>query len=85
MTNMSIFELFIGLTMIVFAFLAIESKKIVNSIIYLSILSMFSVISFIFMRAPDVAITEAVVGSGLVSALFIVTLIMINKKVGDKK
>ena len=85
MTNMNIFELFIGLIMIVFSFLAIESKKLVNSIIYLSVLSMFSVISFIFMRAPDVAITEAVVGSGLVSALFIVTLIMINKKVGDKK
>ncbi|KAF2956314.1 hydrogenase subunit MbhD domain-containing protein [Marinitoga sp. 38H-ov] len=81
---MQIVEILVGITLLIFAFLAIESKKIINSIIYLSILSMLSVISFVFMKAPDVAITEAVIGSGLVTAVFIFTLFSI-KKVGDKK
>ncbi|KLO25002.1 MULTISPECIES: Na(+)/H(+) antiporter subunit B [unclassified Marinitoga] len=81
---MQIIEILVGITLLIFAFLAIESKKIINSVIYLSILSMLSVVSFIFMKAPDVAITEAVIGSGLVTAIFIFTLFSI-KKVGDKK
>lgn len=81
---MQIIEILVGITLLVFAFLAIESKKIINSVIYLSILSMLSVISFIFMKAPDVAITEAVIGSGLVTAVFIFTLFSI-KKAGDKE
>ncbi|KLO21973.1 sodium:proton antiporter [Marinitoga sp. 1197] len=81
---MQIIEILVGIALLIFAFLAIESKKIINSVIYLSILSMLSVVSFIFMKAPDVAITEAVIGSGLVTAIFIFTLFSI-KKVGDKK
>lgn len=81
---MQIIEIIVGIVLLIFAFLAIESKKIINSVIYLSILSMLAVISFIFMKAPDVAITEAVIGSGLVTAIFIFTLFSI-KKVGDKK
>ncbi|GAB6190031.1 Na(+)/H(+) antiporter subunit B [Marinitoga arctica] len=81
---MQIIEIVVGIILLVFGFLAIESKKIINSVIYLSILSMLAVISFVFMKAPDVAITEAVIGSGLVTAIFIFTLFSI-KKVGDKK
>ncbi|AEX85055.1 sodium:proton antiporter [Marinitoga sp. 1135] len=81
---MQIIELLVGITLIVFAILAIESKKIITSVIYLSILSMLSVVSFIFMKAPDVAITEAVIGSGLVTAVFIFTLFSM-KKAGDKE
>jgi uncharacterized MnhB-related membrane protein len=82
--KMQTIEIIVGITLLVFAFLAIESKKIINSIIYLSILSMLSVVSFVFMKAPDVAITEAVIGSGLVTAVFIFTLFSI-KKAGDKE
>lgn len=81
---MQIIEIIVGFALLIFAFMAIESKKIINSIIYLSILSMLSVVSFVFMKAPDVAITEAVIGSGLVTAVFIFTLFSL-KKAGDKK
>ncbi|WP_129407855.1 Na(+)/H(+) antiporter subunit B [Marinitoga lauensis] len=81
---MQIIEIIVGIVLLIFAFLAIEAKKIINSVIYLSILSMLAVVSFVFMKAPDVAITEAVIGSGLVTAIFIFTLFSI-KKVGDKK
>jgi energy-converting hydrogenase B subunit D len=81
---MQIIEIIVGFALLLFAFMAIESKKLINSIIYLSILSMLSVVSFVFMKAPDVAITEAVIGSGLVTAVFIFTLFSL-KKAGDKK
>jgi len=34
----------------------------------------------VLMKAPDVAITEAVIGSGLVTALFVFTLLSINRR-----
>ena len=77
-------EIIAGALMLLFAVLAIESKKLINSVIYMSLMSLLSVVSFVIMRAPDVAITEAVIGSGLVTFLFIITLIQIKKK-GDAK
>lgn len=75
----TILEILLGLSMVTCAFLALESKKILNSVIYLSFLSMMAVLAFVLLKAPDVAITEAVIGSGLVTGLFVFTL-MANKK-----
>jgi len=72
-----------GFTMILFALMAIESKTLLNSIVFLSITSLLSVVEFIIMKAPDVAITQAVIGSGLMTSLFIFTL-MAMKKSGEK-
>lgn len=77
-----VIEIIAGALMLLFAVLAIESKKLINSVIYMSLMSLLSVVSFIIMRAPDVAITEAVIGSGLVTFLFVITLTQINK-IGD--
>ncbi len=81
----TIMEVFLGLLMIFCGFMAIESKKILHSVIYLSLLSMLAVIGFVMMKAPDVAITEAVIGSGLVTALFIFTLMATKEKAGDEQ
>lgn len=69
----------VGVILIVLAFLAISCKKIMTSVIYLSAMSLFAVIGFVLLRAPDVAITEAVIGSGLTTALFIFTLLSVKK------
>ena len=37
---------------------------------------------FVLMKAPDVAVTEAVIGSGLVTTLFVFTLLS-ARKVGN--
>lgn len=71
-----------GFLMILFALMAIESKKMLNSIIFLSITSLLSVVEFVIMKAPDVAITQAVIGSGLMTSLFVFTL-MFMKKSGE--
>ncbi len=83
MTILEIIEIVVGVAMIVFGVLAINSKKLINSVIFLSIISMLAVVSFMLMRAPDVAITEAVIGSGLITAIFVFTLYTVKKE-GEK-
>ena len=79
MTILNIVEIVVGVAMLVFGVLAINSKKLINSVIFLAVISMLAVVSFMLMRAPDVAITEAVIGSGLVTALFVFTLFTTKK------
>ncbi len=69
--------------LVITAFLTVSSKELIKSIIYLSLLSMMSVVAYVLMRSPDVAITEAVIGSGIVTALFVFTLLS-ARKVGEK-
>lgn len=76
-------EIFVAALMIILAFLAINSKSLIKAVMFLSSLSMLSVVGFVLMKAPDVAVTEAVIGSGLVTSLFVFTLLAV-KKVGEK-
>lgn len=79
MILIDVISLVLGILLLVIAFFAINSKKLIHSVLFLSGLSMLAVISFVIMKAPDVAITEAVIGSGLVTALFVFTLLSIRK------
>ncbi len=72
-------SLLISILLLVLAFLAINSKSLIKSVMFISSLSMLSVIGFVIMRAPDVAVTEAVIGSGLVTSLFVFTLLGVRK------
>jgi len=76
-------EIVIGALMLVLGILAINTKKLFSSVIYLSIISMLAVVAFVLMKAPDVAITEAVIGSGLVTAIFVFTLFSVKKEGED--
>lgn len=80
MTLFDIISIVVGALLLVIAFLSINSKKLINSILFLSALSMLAVVSFVLMKAPDVAITEAVIGSGLVTALFVFTLLSVRRR-----
>jgi uncharacterized MnhB-related membrane protein len=60
--------------MVGLAIFAIEAKKLLTSVIMLSAMSLLSVILFVIMKAPDVAITEASVGAGLTTAIFLLSL-----------
>lgn len=70
-----ILEVVLGLLLLFLAYKAINSEKLIQSVMYLSALSMLSVVGFALMQAPDVAVTEAVIGSGMVTALFVFTLL----------
>lgn len=84
MTLINILEIASSALILVFGFLAVDSKKLFNSIVYLSLVSMLAVLQFTLMKAPDVAITEAVIGSGLVTAVFLFTLLTFKKREGEK-
>ena len=80
MTIINVIHIVIGVLMIILSLFALNAKKLIRSVIYLSLLSMLAVVSFTLMRAPDVAITEAVIGSGLVTVLFVFTLVKSRKE-----
>ncbi|RLL84209.1 hydrogenase subunit MbhD domain-containing protein [Mesotoga sp. BH458_6_3_2_1] len=71
---MNVFSFIIGVVMVGLAIFAIETKKLLTSVIMLSAMSLLSVILFVIMKAPDVAITEASVGAGLTTAIFLLSL-----------
>lgn len=86
--NLIVFlESAVAVLLVILALLAVLSKEVIHALVFLSVLSMGSVLAFLLMQAPDVAITEAVIGAGLVTAIFLFTL-MAGKsvgKAGDKK
>jgi multicomponent Na+:H+ antiporter subunit B len=66
---------------IVSAGVVVFAKNLVNSVIGLSVFSSSLVVIFLIFQAPDVALTEIVIGSGITTGLFIVTI----DKTGGRK
>lgn len=56
------------------AMYAVLAREIIDSIIALSIFSINLTLVFVVLQAPDVAMTEAVIGVGLLTALFVVAV-----------
>lgn len=84
MSLVDIIMIAVGALLIILAFLALNTKSMIKSVILLSSVSMLSVVGYVLMKAPDVALTEAVIGSGLVTALFVFTLLSLKKKEENK-
>lgn len=74
-----VLQYILGGIMILVGILAVSSKKVINAVIYMSLLSLLAVVGFVLMNAPDVAVTEAVIGSGLVTFLFVFTILGVKK------
>ena len=69
----------IGLLAIIMAIIAILNKKLSIAVIAAGVVSLFASILFLLMAAPDVAMTEAAIGSGLSTLIFFYVLNKINK------
>lgn len=63
------------------AFFAVFTSDLVNSVIALSILSSAMAIVFLLLQAPDVALAEIVIASGITTGFFIITI----DKIGGKE
>ena len=72
MTGFIILVTFAGIVIV--AFSAIIQKKLADSIIFLMGLGLGSVVLFFIFKAPDVALTEAVIGAGISSLIFLMAL-----------
>ncbi len=76
---MMIVELIL-LTFLLFCAIAVcLTKNLLSSVIIFMSYSAVTSVLWVFLRAPDLAITEAAVGVGVTSTLFFVTLTNIQK------
>ena len=80
-----IISIILGIIMLIMAFYAIYAKKLSIAIISTGVLSLFAAVLFLVMAAPDVAMTEAAIGSGLTTVIFFYVLNKITKKQKHEK
>ncbi len=76
---MMVFEWILLAFLLVCAVAVCLTKNLLCSVIIFMSYSAVMSILWILLRAPDLAITEAAVGVGVTSTLFIITLANINK------
>jgi uncharacterized MnhB-related membrane protein len=81
MTNFII--IILGVIMIVAAFLAVYLKNLVSAIISAGVISLLASIMYVLLAAPDVAMTEAAIGSGLTTVVFLYAFSKIKKNKED--
>ncbi|MGM0431678.1 MAG: Na(+)/H(+) antiporter subunit B [Spirochaetota bacterium] len=68
---MSVLLLVLGILLIVSAAAAIFMKHIVSAIITAGVVSLIGSLLFLLVGAPDVAMTEAAIGSALTTVIFL--------------
>lgn len=56
------------------AFVAVQAKRLIDSVIALAATGAFISLEFVLLQAPDVAIAEASVGAVLSTVLYIIAL-----------
>ena len=61
----------LSVIMVVTAIWVVITPDILKAIIVFAIVSLIASALFLFMQAPDVAITEASIGAGITTAIFI--------------
>ncbi len=75
----SIIIIVLGIIMILAALFAIRTKNLLAAIISAGVISLLASVIYLILAAPDVAMTEAAIGSGLTTIIFIFTLKKIRK------
>jgi multicomponent Na+:H+ antiporter subunit B len=70
----------IFITLIVLSILIIINEDLPHSVILFMGFGLGSVILYFLFSAPDVALTEAVIGTGISGVIFLVTLLQIRSK-----
>ena len=67
------------------ALVAVQAKRLLDSIIALAAAGSFIAVEFLFLQAPDVAIAEAAVGAVLGSILYVIALRRVMRKEEEGK
>ena len=74
MSELLLIYLILGTATIIFSLSAILAKDLLYAAIFLCGESLLLSVLFFFLRAPDVAITQASIGAALTTALFLLTI-----------
>ena len=80
--NYLIISILLGIIILIMAGIAIYHKESLVAIIATGAVGLFASVLFLMLAAPDVAMTEAAIGSGLSTVVFFYVL---NKIRNDKK
>ena len=62
------------IVLVLFSYLAIRSRDLLFSVIFLSVVSLSSALLFFLLSAPDIAMTEAAVNAGIVTLIYIIAI-----------
>ncbi len=76
---MTITIIILGLIIIVAAILAVSTKNLVLAVIASGVISLLASVIYIILAAPDVAMTEAAIGSGLTTIVFLYAIKKVKK------
>ena len=68
---MTILIIVLGLLLVITAIAALYVKQLVSAIIIAGVVSLIGSILFLLVGAPDVAMTEAAIGSALTTVIFL--------------
>ena len=69
----------LGIIMVFAAFMALYLKSLVSAVISAGVISLLASIIYLVLAAPDVPMTEAAIGSGLTTVVFLLALNRIKK------
>ncbi len=62
------------LLMILASYFAIKTEDLVSAVIASSVVSLMASVLFLILHAPDVAMTEAAIGAGLSTVVFLIAI-----------
>ena len=65
---------FLALVMLIVGIAIIFVKDILNAVILSTVVSLIASVIFLFIAAPDVAITEAAIGAALTTVVFVIAI-----------
>lgn len=74
-----------GILMLGAAVFAVYSRNLLTAIISAGVISLLASIIYILLAAPDVAMTEAAIGSALTTIVFLLALKRINIDTPEKE
>jgi len=77
---MMVFVIFLVLAMLAGAISACVFKDLLNAVIASGIVSLIAAVLFYLLQAPDVAMAEASIGAGLVTAIFVIAIRKTERK-----
>ncbi|HXG00861.1 MAG TPA: hydrogenase subunit MbhD domain-containing protein [Bacteroidota bacterium] len=76
-------ELILLILLVATAVLALEVRDLLTAVVTLGVFSFLSALLFVVMGAVDVGFTEAVVGAGVTTVLFVVALYHTTRETDD--
>lgn len=73
----------LGILMVTGAVVAVYHRSLVTAVIASGVISLFASVLYLILAAPDVAMTEAAIGSALTTIVFLIALSRLERQEAD--